>query len=251
MIQIQNLTKRFGSFTAVSSLSFDALDGEIVGLLGPNGAGKTTSIRCIAGLLNPSEGRILVDGHDTQIEAEDAKRAFAYVPELPSAYDLLTVNEHLRFVAAAYNTEDELVNSEAILRRLDIWDKRTTLSASLSKGMKQKLACACAFIHRAKNFCLDEPFIGLDPKGSRELKDMLIEQRSKGMAVLISTHQLEVAERLCDRVIIVNRGGVVAQGTVDEIREQMSASNLTLEEMFLQLTDGSLSEGDQLETIGV
>jgi ABC-2 type transport system ATP-binding protein len=183
-------------------------------------------------------------------DAEDAKRAFAYVPEIPSAYDLLTVMEHLRFVSAAYGTEDEMVNAEAILRRLDLWDKRNSLSASLSKGMKQKLACACAFIHRAKNFCLDEPFIGLDPKGTKELKDMLTEKRDQGMAVLISTHQLEAAERLCDRVIIVNHGSVVTQGTVDEIRAQMSSSNSTLEEMFLTLTDNAIEDSISIETKG-
>ena len=251
MLSIENLTKVFGSLTAVGGLSFEVRDGEIVGLLGPNGAGKTTTIRCIAGLLNPTDGRISIDGHDMRTQAEDAKRAFAYVPEIPNAYDLLTVLEHLRFVSAAYNTEGEMANAEAILRKLDLWEKRHSLAAGLSKGMKQKLACACAFIHRARNFCLDEPFIGLDPKGARELKDMIQHQKAEGNAVLISTHQLEVAERLCDRVVIMNRGKTIAQGTVGELREMMHSSDSTLEEMFLELTDSKQAGEARLESAGV
>jgi ABC-2 type transport system ATP-binding protein len=251
LIKIDNLTKMFGGLTAVDGLSFEVRDGEVVGLLGPNGAGKTTTIRCIAGLLNPSKGSVIIDGHDIVLEAEDAKRAFAYVPEIPNAYDLLTVLEHLRVVSAAYGTEDEMANAEAILRRLDIWDKRHALAASLSKGMKQKLACACAFIHRARNFCLDEPFIGLDPKGARELKDMILDQRSAGMAVLVSTHQLEVAERLCDRVLIMNHGAMIAQGTVGELRDRMRSSDSTLEEMFLKLTEFAEDQTEELESAGV
>lgn len=243
MLQIQNLTKCFGTFTAVDKLNFQVNDGELVGLLGPNGAGKTTTIRCIAGLLRPTVGNILIDGFDIENEPEKAKRAFAYVPEVPVAYDLLTVWEHLRFVAAAYGTEDQMDRAEDILKRFDLWEKRGSLSSSLSKGMKQKLICACAYIHRAKTFCLDEPFIGLDPKGARELKDILLEQRNDGLSVLISTHQLEVAERLCDRVIVVNRGGLVTHGTVAELREQMSqTSDATLEEMFLELTQEQTEE---------
>jgi ABC-2 type transport system ATP-binding protein len=238
VILIDNLSKRFGTLDAVSDLSFQARDGEIVGLLGPNGAGKTTTIRCIAGLLNPTSGTIAIDGHDMAADAEDARRAFAYVPEVPSVYDLLTVMEHLRFVAAAYDTETEMARAEEILMRLDMWDKRHALASGLSKGMKQKLACACAFIHRARNFCLDEPLIGLDPKGARELKEMLIEQRANGMAVLVSTHQLDVAERLCDRVVIINKGSLIEQGTIAELRQRLErGSDTTLEDMFLKLTE--------------
>jgi ABC-2 type transport system ATP-binding protein len=238
MLQIEKLTKRFGSTIAVDKLSLVVNDGEIVGMLGPNGAGKTTTIRCIAGLLRPNTGTISIDGHDIEKQPEDAKRLFAYVPEVPVAYDMLTVWEHLRFVAAAYRTEDELNKGEEILKRLDLWEKRGSLAMSLSKGMKQKLICACAYVHKAKTFCLDEPFIGLDPKGARELKDIMLEQRTSGMAVLISTHQLEVAERLCDRVIVINRGSIIAQGSVSELRERMSQnSDASLEDMFLSLTE--------------
>ncbi|AIE84950.1 ABC transporter ATP-binding protein [Fimbriimonas ginsengisoli] len=238
MLQVQNLSKRFGGSTAVEDLSFTVNAGEIVGLLGPNGAGKTTSIRCIASLLQPTSGRILLNGHDVAENPVAAKRALAFVPEVPNPYEMLTVMEHLRFVAAAYRMEDELKNAEEILTRLDLWEKRNELGASLSKGMRQKLACACAFIHQAQVFLFDEPLIGLDPKGMRELKSMIMERRSQGNAILISTHMLDTAERLCDRVVILNRGRLIAEGTVEELHQKLSSgADVTLEDMFLQLTE--------------
>jgi len=224
--------------TAVHDLSFTVNAGEMVGLLGPNGAGKTTTIRCIASLLQPTSGRILLNGHDVSDDPVAAKRALAFVPEVPNPYEMLTVMEHLRFVAAAYRMEEELQHAEEILTRLDLWDKRNDLGASLSKGMRQKLACACAFIHRAQVFLFDEPLIGLDPKGMRELKSMLMERRAQGNALLISTHMLDTAERLCDRVIILNKGRLVEEGTVSELHDRLkSSTDSTLEDMFLQLTE--------------
>jgi ABC-2 type transport system ATP-binding protein len=238
MLQVQNLWKRFGDAWAVSDLSFHVNAGEIVGLLGPNGAGKTTTIRCVASLLQPTQGRILLDGHDVTEDPVAAKRALAFVPEVPNPYEMLTVMEHLRFVAAAYRMEEELVHAEEILRRLDLWEKRNELGVSLSKGMRQKLACACAFIHQAKIFCFDEPLIGLDPKGMRELKSMLMERREQGNALLVSTHMLDTAERLCDRVIILKRGQLIAEGTVQELHEKLrSTDDTSLEDMFLELTE--------------
>jgi ABC-2 type transport system ATP-binding protein len=236
LLQITRLTKSFGRMQAVRDLSFSVSGGEIVGLLGPNGAGKTTTIRCIASLLRPTTGQVGIGGFDLETHAEEAKRLLAYVPELPNPYEMLTVWEHLRFIAAAYDAEDQMVRGEAVLKRLDLWEKRGELGANLSKGMKQKLACACAFIHRAKVFCFDEPLIGLDPKGIRELKEMLREARDAGAAVLVSTHMLDTAERLCDRVIIMDRGAVIEQGTMDELHARMKMG-ATLEEMFLQLTE--------------
>ena len=239
LLQITGLCKNFGRTEAVRDLTFSVGGGEIVCLLGPNGAGKTTTIRCVASLLQPTAGRIVIGGFDLATETEAAKRGLAYVPEVPSPYEMLTVMEHLRFVAAAYDAEGEMAQAEALLKRLDLWEKRGELGANLSKGMKQKLACACAFVHRARVFCFDEPLIGIDPRGGRELKDMLGERRAEGAAVLISTHVLDTAERLCDRVIIMHRGSVVAQGTVDEMRAraQMGAG-AALEDVFLRLTEG-------------
>ena len=239
LLQIVGLSKRFGRMDAVRDLSFSVGGSEIVGLLGPNGAGKTTTIRCIASILQPTAGRICIGGFDLGTETEAAKRVLAYVPELPNPYEMLTVMEHLRFVSAAYGAEDEMAHAQAILKRLDLWDKRGELGANLSKGMKQKLACACAFVHRAGVFCFDEPLIGIDPRGGRELKDMLLERRAAGAAVLISTHVLDTVERLCDRVIIMHRGELVEQGTVDELRERAHVgAGVALEDVFLRLTEG-------------
>jgi ABC-2 type transport system ATP-binding protein len=189
-------------------------------------------------LLQPTDGRILLNGHDVSDDPVGAKRALAFVPEVPNPYEMLTVMEHLRFVAAAYGMEEELVHAEEILTRLDLWEKRNDLGASLSKGMRQKLACACAFIHRAQVFCFDEPLIGLDPKGMRELKGMMMERRAQGNALLISTHMLDTAERLCDRVIILKRGQLIAEGTVSELKERLqSTTDASLEDMFLELTE--------------
>ena len=238
MLQVIELTKQFGGMTAVDRLSFTVGDGEIVGLLGPNGAGKTTTIRCVASLLQPTSGHILLNGHDVSDDPVGAKRALAFVPEVPNPYEMLTVMEHLRFVAAAYGMEEELVHAEEILTRLDLWEKRGDLGASLSKGMRQKLAYACAFIHKAQVFCFDEPLIGLDPKGMRELKAMIMERRALGNSVLISTHMLDTAERLCDRVIILKRGQLIAEGTVPELKQRLQSSDATsLEDMFLELTE--------------
>ena len=238
MLDIQSLTKTFGSFIAVDALTFQVNGGEIVGLLGPNGAGKTTTIRCLTSILQPTSGRITLGGHDIVTHPEDAKRTLAYVPEVPSPYNMLAVSEHLRFVAAAYGAEMDKAYAEELLKRLDLWEKRQELGANLSKGMKQKLACACAFIHHPDIYFFDEPLIGIDPKGAHELKNMLAEQRAAGKAVLVSTHMLDTAERLCDRVIIMNRGRVVEQGTMDELHSRVQmGENATLEAMFLRLTE--------------
>lgn len=238
MLKIQSLTKTFGAFTAVDALTFEVNGGEIVGLLGPNGAGKTTTIRCITSILQPTSGSITLGGYDIGNHPEDAKRSLAYVPEIPAPYAMLTVSEHLRFVAAAYGGEMDKAYAETLLKRLDLWEKRFELGANLSKGMKQKLACACAFIHHPKIYCFDEPLIGIDPRGAHELKNMLAERREVGDAVLVSTHMLDTAERLCDRVIIMNRGRVVEQGTMDELHSRVQmGENATLEAMFLRLTE--------------
>lgn len=244
MLVIRGLTKYFGQLPAVYDLSFEVRPGEIVGLLGPNGAGKTTTLRCIASILQPSYGGIWINGFDLAAQTTDAKRSLAYVPEVPNPYEMLSVMEHVRFTAAAFSAEQEMARAEELLRRMDLWEKRNDLAATLSKGMRQKLACVCAFIHRPKTVCLDEPLIGLDPKGARELKNMLVERRAEGDAILVSTHQLDTAERLCDRVIIMNAGQVLAQGTLAELhaRAQMS-TEASLEDVFLSLTGANESMG--------
>jgi ABC-2 type transport system ATP-binding protein len=241
MLHVQNLTKRFGSTLAVDNLTFTVGPGEIIGLLGPNGAGKTTTVRCVSSLLQPTEGQIYLKGIDVSRDPVAAKQSFAFVPEVPNPYEMLTVMEHLRFIAAAYRMEDQLSHAEEILTRLDLWEKRNEMGAALSKGMRQKLACACAFIHQAEIFCFDEPLIGLDPRGMRELKSMMLERKSQGNALLVSTHMLDTAERLCDRVVILNKGRLIAEGTPAELRVLLSASDdVSLEDMFLELTEGRI-----------
>lgn len=238
MLEVSNLVKEYKSLRAVDGLSFVISPGEIVGLLGPNGAGKTTAMRCIAGILRPTYGEISINGHDLVRDQSHAKAGLAFVPEVPSLYELLTVDEHLRFVAMAFNRLDlyEQIGDE-LLKRYNLIEKKRALVATLSKGMKQKLAIACAFVHEANVFLLDEPVIGIDPAGVAQMKTELQRARAEGCAILVSTHLLDTAERLCDRVIIVARGRKVAEGTLAQLQTQSGLEGNTLEQVFLKLTE--------------
>jgi ABC-2 type transport system ATP-binding protein len=241
LLKVDRLVKYYKKTLAVDGLSFDVGDGEIVGLLGPNGAGKTTILRCITGIVQMTEGRIEVDGIDLAKNEDQVKRRIAFVPEVPTPYEMLTVWEHLRFIAMAYQTMDRFEErADALVRRFDLYDKRNDLVLSLSKGMKQKLAIACAFVHEATTILLDEPLIGIDPKGTRELKDMIADARSRGSSILISTHMLDTAEHLCDRIIILQRGRILAEGNLAELHERAKMGrDATLEDVFLTLTEES------------
>ncbi|MGE0002445.1 MAG: ABC transporter ATP-binding protein, partial [Fimbriimonadaceae bacterium] len=219
MLQFASLVKEYKGHKAVDGLSFTVNGGEIVGLLGPNGAGKTTAIRCAVGILRPTDGAVYVYGHNVEESPAEAKSKLAFVPELPALYELLTVDEHLRFIAMCFQRLDLYEqHGEALLARYDLLDKKKSLVATLSKGMRQKLAVACAFVHDTKVLVLDEPIIGVDPAGVAEMKMAHDEARDAGCAVLVSTHQLDTAERLCDRVVILNKGKKLAEGTLEEIR---------------------------------
>jgi ABC-2 type transport system ATP-binding protein len=239
MLVVEHLTKYYRRHLAVDDLSFQVNAGEIVGLLGPNGAGKTTVLRSICGILKLSSGRVTIAGHSLQEQEIAAKRSIAFVPEVPNPYELLTVYEHLRFVAMAYGeTEDLQSRMDALLDRLDLSEKRNELVLTLSKGMKQKLAVACGFIHDAQVLLFDEPLIGIDPKGQRELRTMIEGARDEGRAVLISTHLLDTAERLCDRVLILRRGKKIFEGSLEEIKDLARPGEETrLEDLFLHLTE--------------
>ncbi|MDX1931382.1 MAG: ABC transporter ATP-binding protein [Capsulimonadales bacterium] len=246
MLIVENLTKRYRTFTALSELSFSVGGGEIVGLLGPNGAGKTTTLRCIAGIIRPTSGRVLVGPHDLSRDEREAKRLLAFVPEQPNPYETLTVREHLRFIALAYDTNEEFDRrADELLTRFDLQEKRDELVGTLSKGMRQKLTIACAFLHRARVFLFDEPLIGLDPRGARELRGSIVEAaRKDGAAVLVSTHMLDTAQNLCDRILILRQGHLIAEGTVQDLRNRAGyggtgGDDATLEEVFLSLTDES------------
>lgn len=230
--------KRYRETTAVDGLSITLQPGEVVGLVGPNGAGKTTALRCISGVVRPTDGRIRVVGYDVRTHEREAKQRLAFLAELPNPYELLTVWEHMQFVAIAYGTEDILKDrGEEILHRLRLLDRRNDLVLTLSKGMKQKLAAACAFIHDAKVYLLDEPLMGMDPKGQREFLEMVRETASGGGAALVSTHILDTAERVCDRILVLSRGRIIAEGGLDEIRHRAALDGGRLEDAFLTLTE--------------
>ncbi len=240
MLQVENLVKEYKNFRAVNGLSFTISPGEIVGLLGPNGAGKTTALRCVAGILKPTEGRILINGWDIQTDQAKAKAGMAFVPELPSLYELLTVDEHLRFVAMCFDTLPLYEERrDSLLKRYHLDEKKDELVATLSKGMKQKLAVACALVHNANVMLFDEPIIGIDPAGVAEIKDELRRAKDSGVAVLVSTHLLDTAEKLCDRVIILARGKKLAEGTLAELQTLSGMAGKSLEDVFLELTDES------------
>ncbi len=237
MLEVVNLTKVFKTVKAVDGVTFTVHPGEIVGLLGPNGAGKTTLMRCITTVLEPTGGAIRINGHDLRTDMDKAKRGLAFVPEVPNLYELLTVEEHIRFVAMCFGTLDIFEREiDSLLHRYSLTDKRKELVATLSKGMRQKLSIACAMVHSANVYLFDEPIIGVDPAGVAEFKMEMARGREQGFCYLISTHILDVAEKLCDRVVIMNKGKTVAQGSVTELREVSHMQGADLEKLFLSLT---------------
>lgn len=240
MLLVENLAKSFKGFRAVDGVSFRVEAGEIVGLLGPNGAGKTTTLRCITGILKPDAGRIQIGDYDLTQHEQHAKRLLAFIPELPNPYELLTVREHLRLVAMCYDTLPLYEQrADELLQRYELADKANALAGTLSKGMKQKLAVVCALVHDAKVFLCDEPLMGIDPRGQYTFKAELQRLRDEGCAVLVSTHQLDTAERLCDRVIIMHKGRLLTEGTLHELQQRAQMESSTLEEVFLRLTEES------------
>ena len=243
MLRVENLVKSFKGFRAVDGVSFRVEAGEIVGLLGPNGAGKTTTLRCITGILKPDAGRIQIGDYDLATHEQHAKRLLAFIPELPNPYELLTVREHMRLVAMCYDTLHLYEQrADELLQRYELADKANALAGTLSKGMKQKLAVVCALVHDAKVFLCDEPLMGIDPRGQYTFKAELQRLRDEGCAILVSTHQLDTAERLCDRVIIMHKGRLLAEGTLGELQQRAQMESSTLEEVFLRLTEESEQE---------
>lgn len=237
MLTVTSLTKYFGTVKAVDSISLTLHPGEILGLVGPNGAGKTTTLRCLCGILTPDSGSINVGGHDLLTDDLAAKRLLAFIPETPNHYDLLTVREQLRFIAMCYDTVDEYERkADELLVRYELKEKEDALVAELSKGMKQKLAIAAAMIHRASIFLCDEPMIGLDPKGQHSFKTQLQTLRRANCSAIVSTHLLETAEALCDRIVIMQSGTKIFEGTMHQLRAQTDMHAHSLEEIFLKLT---------------
>jgi ABC-2 type transport system ATP-binding protein len=240
MIQIEHVVKRYGRFTAVDDVSLDVGKGEIHGFLGPNGAGKTTTIRIIAGLLKPSGGRVSIAGHDLALEPEKAKGALGFIPDRPFIYEKLTAGEFLRFHAGLYGMDGDVEHRVAELLglfELERWEGE--LVESFSHGMKQRLVMCSAFLHRPQAVLVDEPMVGLDPRGARLIKDIFRQMAKRGVAILMSTHTLEVAEEMCDHISIILGGKIVARGTVPELRALAGGQDEQLTSIFLKLTGGS------------
>ena len=236
MFTVSHVTKRYGKLTANSDISFEVGDGQIAVLLGPNGAGKSTIIKCIAGLLR-FEGEIRIDGHPTK--SLEAKRLLGYVPEMPAVYDLLTVGEHLEFIARAYSLSGWEGYAASLLERFELADKKEKLGKELSKGMQQKLSVCCALLHRPKAVIFDEPLVGLDPHAIKELKDLFRELKRDGAAVLISTHMIDSVEDYWDIAHIMMNGRFAATMRSDPAAQQEK----TLEELFFEITEAPASAG--------
>lgn len=237
-IQVSGLTKAYDGFVAVDDLSFTVLPGEIVGLVGSNGAGKTTTLRAITGILAPDKGTIRIGGFDLAHHPIEAKKTFAYVPDTIHPYDLLTVAEHLHFVALAYRVPDAASKYGPVLEELELGDKKDELASTLSRGMLQKLSLACAFLREPRAVILDEPLTGLDPRGIRNIKESIRRRAESGTAFLLSSHLLELVEALCDRVLILHGGKNLAFGAIDDIRRGAGlGEEARLEELFFSVTE--------------
>lgn len=239
-ILAQGLRKNYGEHVAVAGVDFAVRRGEIVGFLGPNGAGKTTTLKMLTGLVKPTAGTASIMGHDIQRDPVAAKAQFGYVPDTPNLYGKLSGWEFLRFMSRLYRVPVEQAEkrSAELLRLFDLFDAGSDMVEGYSHGMQQKMALAGALVHDPKVLFLDEPTVGLDPRSARLIKDILMQLKARGTAVMFSTHILEIAERMCDRVIIINKGQIVAAGTLAELRSNGHGQG-SLEDIFLSLTGGA------------
>ncbi len=238
MIEISQLTKRYGTFTAVDRLDLVVPQGELFGFLGPNGAGKTTTMRMVAGILRPTSGTIRVAGIDLATDPVAARGKLGFIPDRPFIYEKLTGSEFLRFVAGLYAQEGAAIERRCaeLLEAFDLTEWRDELVESYSHGMRQKLIISSAFVHRPDVIVVDEPMVGLDPKAARTLKDLFREYTRRGHTIMMSTHTLEVAEGMCDRIAIIQRGVIRAAGTMPELRANAERGDEGLEDIFLRLT---------------
>ena len=238
-VEARGLRKAYGEHLAVKDVNLTIGRGEIVGFLGPNGAGKTTTIKMLTGLLKPTMGSAAILGHDIERDPIAAKAAFGYVPDTPNLYGKLRGWEYLRFMARLYRVPAEQAERRAaeLLRLFDLTEAASDLIEGYSHGMSQKMALAGALVHDPQVLFLDEPTVGLDPRSARLIKDLLVQLGERGVAVFLSTHILEIAERMCDRVVIINKGEIVAAGTLAELRGQGREGSL--EDIFLSLTGGA------------
>ena len=238
MLAAAGLTKRYGTLTAVDHLDLSVGPGELFGFLGPNGAGKTTTIKMLVGLLRPTAGTASVAGFDLARDPEAAKRRIGYVPDAAFLYEKLTAREFLEFSADLYQVPPAAQSRriEALLQLFQLRDRASDLLAGYSRGMRQKVALAAALLHDPQVLFLDEPTVGLDPRSARQMKDILLDFCREGKTVFLSTHILEIAERMCTRIGIIDHGRLIAVGTLEDLRKMVSADGQSLEQVFLQLT---------------
>ncbi len=239
MIEIQNLSKSYvKDKKSVDQLNLTIKNGEIFGFLGPNGAGKTTTIKMITGILNPDEGDVLIDGKSIKTQSLEAKQNFGFVPDSPDMFLRLKGIEYLNFIADIYEIPEELRKKriEELTNKFEIHDVLQNQMQTYSHGMRQKIIICGVLLNNPKNWILDEPMTGLDPKSSYDLKEMMRKHTKEGNSVFFSTHVLEVAEKLCDRIGIINKGKLIFVGTYSEMKEKFK-ENVSLEELFLELTD--------------
>jgi ABC-2 type transport system ATP-binding protein len=248
-LSVQHFTRTYSgnggaTFVAVDDLSFEVHGGEIVGLIGPNGAGKTTTLRSIAGILRPSAGHIRIDGHHIADEAVAAKRALAFMPDEPHLFEYLTVAEHLRLMARLFVVDDFERRARELLEELELTGKERALPGELSRGMRQKVVIACGLVRPASTLLFDEPLTGLDPVGIRRMRPTIVARARAGACVVLSSHLLHLVEEICTRVIIMDHGRKVADGTVAELasRADLAVAGSSLEQIFMRVTGRETSE---------
>jgi ABC-2 type transport system ATP-binding protein len=242
MIQIKNLEKRYGAFQALQPLNLHVKKGEVFGFLGPNGAGKTTTIRTLAGVLIPTGGKVLIDGIDIIENPVESKRKVGYIPDRPYLYDKLTAREFLQFIGQLYGLSKTHIKQrgDSLLEENGLIERADELIEAYSHGMKQRLVLSSALLHNPPLLIVDEPMVGLDPHGARQIKNRFREIADSGRTVFLSTHSLDVAQEVCDRVGILFRGKLVALETVDELLRKQDSGDL--EEVFLKITEEQMEQ---------
>jgi ABC-2 type transport system ATP-binding protein len=238
MIKLTNLTKQYGNLTAVKSIDLEVRAGEVFGFLGPNGAGKTTTIKMMAGLLQPTGGSVEIGGFNVQKEPLKAKAITGFIPDRPYLYEKLTAGEFMRFVAELYSMPSADGRIDELLSLFGLADWAGELVENFSHGMKQRLVMASSLLHRPKVLVVDEPMVGLDPRGARLVKDLFRNLASQGVTIFMSTHTLEIVEDMCTRVAIISKGEIIAGGSVEELGRLARMENSHLEPIFLKLTGG-------------
>lgn len=238
ILKVENLTKLYDKFPAVKGVSMEIKRGEVFGFLGPNGAGKTTTIKICVGLLKPTAGRVLIGGFDITKQPVAAKELLGYVPDNPFLYDKLTGREFVRFVSRLYNVHSNRLEQriQELFDSFEMSDKIDQLIQSYSRGTRQKTALISALIHKPQILFVDEPTTSMDPKSARLTKDIFHALKMQGISIFMSTHVMEIAERICDRIGIIHQGKLIAMGTLDEINQQAALEDSTLEDLFLNLT---------------